>query len=211
MGNNKSLISQTTKPNITTMTEATNFIPSIKVTYAISDHFAQGKAKLGDFFLDDQSLGAEIKATALGYRYQAIALEKEGANFVESLVLGESETPFRDRKEYKSFIEKNNQHDIQDGIDILLYLPDHGLFGVLFTKKKLAKGGLQILENAGGGHVVSIKTIKKEWKKFTWFELEVNPTGEKIKIEHSEEKIEIYKNQIIETIKEDVKKNERAR
>ena len=194
----KSLITSDSRSNLTAMAESVSFIPSIKITYAISTHFQEGKAKLGDFYLNEQSLGNTIKATALGYRYQAIAIDKNTKDFLESLVLGESSTPFRERNEYQEFCKKHSTDDVADGVDILLFLPEHNMFGVLFCKNKLAKGGYQILEKGALGNIVVIQTDKKEWKKLSWFELIITPTSESVEVPQMDEKLTIYNSQVLQ-------------
>ena len=203
---NTSLVPQDSKAeqNLQTMDTPTNYIPSIKITYAISEHFQQQKAKLGDFFYNnEQSLGNTIRATAIGYRYQVMAIDRETKDFLESMVLKESETPFRERKEYVDFCKQHVKDDIQDGVDILLFLPEFNLYGVLFCKKKLLNGGLQILKKAGNGNIVQIKTVKKDWKKLVWFILEVQGLGEKVETPDIESKLEIYNAQTVEEAQKD--------
>ncbi len=189
--------------NLADIQEPKNYVPSLKITYQTSEHFGEGKANLGDFFLSDQSLGGTIQVTAISYRYQAIALEQESKSFLESLVMGEGDVPFRETKEFKAFCTKHKDDTVDYGIDILLYLPEHNLFGVLFAKKKLLKGGLLILEKGGNGNLLSIKTIPKAWEKRKWYELEVTPMGKKINLpDETDDKVEIYENQIISSISE---------
>ena len=210
---NTSLIPKEAQDNLKKMGAPTNYVPSIKITYAISPHFSEGKAKLGDFYFNDQSLSNEIKITALTYRYQAIALDSDSKRFIESLILGESAVPFRETEEYQKFIVKHKDDEVQDGFDILVYLPEYKMFGVIFCKKKLIKGGLQILELAGNGNVVSVKTIPKKWESLAWYELEVKPTNQKVATPDSEKVEEIYKNQIIGAdeaeVEEDTSKRKR--
>lgn len=201
------VVNEQAQKNLADIAEPVNYVPSIKITYQTSDHFAEGKAKLGDFFLDDQSLGNEIHVTALAYRYQAIALKKESSGFLESLVMGEGSIPFRETPEYLAFIKKYKDDTISYGIDILVYLPEHNLYGVLFCKKKLLKGGLKILELAGNNKVVSIKTVEKNWETKKWYELAITPLGRKIEAPSSEDKIEIYESQIITTMDKSDKKS----
>jgi len=185
--------------NLQAMDTPTNYIPSLKITYAISEHFIQQKAKLGEFFYNNElALGTSIKASAVGYRYQVIARDKNSKDFVESLVLAESDTPFRMRDEYKDFCKQNVKHDIIDGVDILLFLPDHNLYCVLFCRKKLLKGGLQILEKGANGSIVKITTIPKSWKKLSWYVLEVQGLGEKVECPDVDSKLEIYNSQTVE-------------
>ena len=182
--------------NLAAMDIPISYIPSLKITYKTSKHFEEGKAKLGDFFLNEQSLGSEIEVTALGYRYQAMARDKVTKEFQETLILAESKTPFRQRTEYIQFVKENERKcDIIDGIDVLLYLPKQNLFGVLFAKKKLQAGGLAILKVASEGKIAKIKTVPKEWKTFAWYVLNVVPTAEVVLVEDAEEKLEIYTSQ----------------
>lgn len=193
MSEEKAIATTTAEKNLAAMDTPTTYIPGIKVTYGISEHFQQGKAKLGDFFYNNElSLGTSIVATAVGYRYQAMSIDKSSKDFVESLVLGESDTPFRQRPEYKAFCERNLTNDIIDGVDILLYLPEHNIYGVIFCKKKLLSGGLAILAKGSKGATVTINTVKKEWKKFVWFILDVKPTGKTVKVDEADLKLEIY-------------------
>ena len=206
-----SLIPKSAESNLANIAEPTNYIPSIKVTYQTSVHFGEKKADLGDFFLEDQSLGNEIQVTAIAYRYQAIALTKESKSFIESLVMGEGAVPFRDSKEYLDFVKKHADDDVAYGIDILLYLPEYNLYGVIFCKKKLLKGGLLILKLAGKGNLVSIKTIPKSYEKLTWYELEITSLGKKIEIPDSDKKVEIYESQIVQPLTKEEKKKESKR
>lgn len=198
--------------NLATLDIPSTYVPGIKVTYAISDHFIQKKAELGEFYYNNElALGNTMQVTALGYRYQAMAIDKASKEFSESLVLAESDTPFRERKEYAEFCENHKADDIRDGVDILLFLPERNLYGVLFAKKHLLKGGLQILEKASNGSIVQVKTIPKEWKKFKWYILEVIPTGNKVEVPRIEETLEIYNSQVIEASSEDAKGEEDGR
>jgi len=205
-----SLIPKSAESNLANIAEPTNYVPSIKVTYKTSTHFPD-KAKLGDFFLEDQSLGSEMQITAIAYRYQAIALTKESKSFMESLVMGEGAVPFRESSEYLNFVKKHADDDVAYGIDILLYLPEYNLYGVLFCKKKLLKGGLLILKYAGKSNLVSIKTIPKNWEKLEWYELEVTPLGKKVETPDSDKKVEIYESQIVQPLTETEKKKESKR
>ncbi len=198
--------------NLQSLDIPTTYIPTIKVTYPISEHCMQQKANPGEFYYNNElSLGNTIQVTALGYRYQAMAIDKTTKEFVESLVLGENVTPFREREEYIAFCKSVFPADIQDGIDILLFLPEHNLFGVIFTKKKLLKGGLEILDKASDKKIVQVKTIPKNWKKFNWYILEVTPTGETVEIPRIEETLEIYNSQTIGITEDSTNTDDRKR
>jgi hypothetical protein len=180
-----------------------SYVPSLKITYALSDHFKQGKAKLGNFFLEDTDLGPSIKATALAWRYQFVAL-KDG-EFAGSLVVPNTidlENLWADSR-VKDFTDKHGT-DVNHGIDILLYLPEQKVFAVLFCAKKLAKAAFPILENGGSGAVVSISTVAKEWKKFSWYELSVTPLAESVAVPPTSENAErTYLAQIAQPAEDD--------
>lgn len=191
----------------------TTYIPSIKITYGVSPHFLEGKAKLGDFFLDDQSLSPKLKVVVVGYRYQAMAITKSTKEFVENIICPEGDKPFRQRKEYIDFVAKHQKegNDVTDGIDVMLFLPDYNVFGSFFGKKKTLSGVIKMLSLGGQGKVTHLETIKKEWRKFSWYELLVTDTGETIStIPHMEEKLLIYNSQA-EEIQDDSKDTGRAR
>lgn len=183
--------------NLNAMSAPATFIPPIRITYALSKHFKEGKAKLGEFFYgNDLALGNTIKVTFIAYRYQAMAINKNSRDVEESLVLGEHAIAFRKRQEYINFCLNNKRHDIIDGIDLLLFLPEHNLFGVLFAKKHIYDGGLQIIRKASKGKIAQIKTKHQEYRSKEWYTLEVQGLDEIIEIPDVEEKIEIYNNQI---------------
>lgn len=189
--------------NALEMHSSSGFVPSIKITYALSQHFKDGKAKLGDFYLDETSLGGSIEATALNWRYQFVAIQQ--GEFVESLVVPNTidlNNLWEDER-VKAFKEKNSKCDINHGIDILLYLPKQDSFGVLFCSKKLAKAAFPILENADDGKIVKISTVKKEYKKFEWYELEVASTGGSVNVPSPGAKTEVYLSQIVEEVEDD--------
>lgn len=207
-GDNSNLLSPNARKNLPMLVENT-FVSPLKVTYKTSDHFAEGKAKLGDFFLEDVSLGSSIEAVALAYNYQVMALDHETKEFKESLILPESDIPFRDRTEYKNFVQKHAGEDIADGINVLVYLPNIQKFGSLFAKKKLLKGGLKLLELSNKTTICIIKTVEKTWAKNVWYVLDVTPTPNKVKeIEKLEDQLKIFNNQ---QVFEDVKTEERQR
>lgn len=208
----KDLVTTDLNKNLISMDTPTNYIPSIKLTYSSSEQFIQQKAKVGDFYYNNElTLGSSIKATALAYRYQVIAIDRESREFNGSLILGEHETPFREREEYVKFCQEHIDDIVEDGIDILLFLPENNLFAVLFAKKKLLKGGLSILQKGSNGNIVLVKSILKNWKKLNWLILEVNVTGEKVEVPNIDEKLEIYNSQKAENITEENTEDERVR
>lgn len=193
-----SLIKPEHAKNVQSVKTPANFIPEIKITYKTSQHFGDGKAKLGDFFFEDTSLGQEISVVPIAYNYQAIA-RKRGepgkGDFIDKLVLPESDLAFRDNPAYHEFSTKYNEADIEEGLLILLYLPDTNIFGVLFAKKFLAEGGFNILKSGGDYRVLKVKTEKQANKKQdrVWFTLSVSDTGRNLQnIENEEERVKIF-------------------
>jgi len=205
---NNPLLSEKNKENLTSMITDKSFIPGIKVTYKTSDQFVTQVAKLGDFFFDDQSLGGSIRGIALAYNYQVIALDSADKSFKDGLTLQESDTKFRDRKEYIEFCQRNAGDEIQDGINILTYLVDLEKFGSLFAKKKLLRGGLKFIEVSNKSRVCTIATVKKTWQKLEWYVLEVEPTKDILNVDGVDEKLSIFNGQ---SVFEEVSKEERPR
>ena len=153
---------------------STKFVPSLKITYGVSKHIGEDGSVPGDFFVDGKTLGKSITVCSLSYRFQAIAMTQDG-EFVESLVLtkaGKEDIRFKDREEYKRFMTANASNKVDDGFDQLLYIPETQQFGVFFFKKKLAKYAAPVMEGSKNGGLVNIKTVKKEWKSFSWYEVQ---------------------------------------
>jgi hypothetical protein len=191
------LITASAKNNLSDMVTDKTFIPPIKVTYKTSDQFATQKAKLGDFFFEDQSLGSSIKAVALAYNYQVMALDSGDKSFKDGLTLPESDIKFRNRPEYVSFCQKNAGDDIVDGVNILTYLVDYEKFGSLFAKKKLLRGGLQFMEQSNKTTICTVTTVKKGFQKLEWYVLEVAITKDILNVEGVDEKLAIFNGQSI--------------
>ena len=185
-----------------------SFIPELKVTYKTSDHFAKGKAKLGEFFLDNQALGTKINVVLLDYRFQSIARkvkEPGKGSFVDKIILKRDGNSFYENPLYKEFKKKNEAQcgqEFEDGADLLLFLPDFNLFGALFGKKKLADGAYEILQKGGNKRVLNISTMHQQNKDASrvWFTIDpVQATTTKLeKIEGEKERIEVFQKSIEE-------------
>lgn len=184
----------------------TNFVPSLKITYGVSPHVGEDGSKVGDFFLDGTNLGTKIKCLSLGYRFQVMALDEKSGDFLESIILTKDKAPevnFKDRKEYKEFIKVHQKDDVVDGFDELLYLPETNQFGILFFKKKLAKSAAPTLDLSNKGNFVTLETVKQEYKKYSWYTLNVEGTKEKAELpQNAEEMLNLYYSQVEEVIDE---------
>ena len=153
---------------------SSKFIPSLKITYGVSKHIGEDGSVPGDFFLDGKTIGKEMTVCSLAYRFQCISLTKDG-EFVESLVLtkeGKEDIRFKDREELKRFQVANKNNKVDDGFDQLMYIPEINAFGVFFFKKKLAKYSEPVMRSSANGGLVNIKTVKKEWKSYSWYEIQ---------------------------------------
>lgn len=183
---------------------STNFVPTIRCTYGVSKHIGEDGSKPGDLFLDGKNLGPKAKLHALPiFRYQVVAItDDQEAEFVESLVMQQQEgVRFRDRKEYKAFMERNKDHKINDGFDFLCYIPETNQFGVFFATKKLAKrkSAANIAKFCKEGGFVEVSTEKCEWKKFSWYEVNTKPVEGKVELpENTMQVVEVYLNQSTE-------------
>lgn len=181
-------------------TVSTKFIPNIKITYGVSGHVGEDGSQVGDFFLDGKTIGKSMVVHSLAYRFQALAIDKDD-EIIESIVLTKKDREdirFKDREEYKRFIYNNKSNKIVDGFDQLLFIPEINSFGVLFFKTKLAKASAPISNGSVNGGLVKLDTVKKEWKKYNWYEILVShEEGTVILPENTEEILKIYFSQAI--------------
>jgi hypothetical protein len=193
-----SLVANSKDNNLSAFTSTANFVPSIKICYSQSKVFKESKVKLGNWYIDETDLGNEIKVTALDYRIQFVALTKTG-DFKGSIVFGKNDEVHSDPK-YKAFVEQNKDNVVNDGIDILCYLPERNIFGVIFCSKKLKKAAMPILDNAGGGSVVTLRTRSNKYEKLEWYEVDVTPTADSVTVpDAAEDQLLTYKAQIVQT------------
>ena len=54
------------------------FLPQLKVCYKTSKSFEKGTAKLGEFTINDLSIGKSFEAVALAYKIKCIAVTAKG-------------------------------------------------------------------------------------------------------------------------------------
>jgi len=205
-----SLINQQQEKSIEQIKQPTSFIPSMSVTYKTSKAFEEGKAKIGDFYLEEQSLGTTISVVVLGYNYMCIARGETG-EFIAKLILHPSDVSFRDNPQYIEFAKKHATDNLEEGVDILCFLPDHNLFGAFFAKKKLTEGGLEMLKMGGGQRILKVTTVKQTNKKetLTWFTLSVNATPDTAEtIKDKDEKLDVFKKSIVEDASEEENKSQ---
>lgn len=192
----------------------TSFIPEMKVTYQTSKAFKEEKAKRGDFFLDETSYGPEINVIALGYNYQAIARNDAG-DFIDKIIFPQGNVSFKNNPLFDEFEQKNKGMNIEKGLLILMYLVDKNLWCVLFAKKALVDGGIDILNKAANRRVLTVTTQKEENQKKTreWYTLKVKDTMKNIPaLKDEEEKRELFKKDIMQLASpEEVKATSRDR
>lgn len=153
---------------------ASNFIPSLKVTYKTSKAFEERKAEIGDFTADDISLGKTVEVVAITYKLKSVAVkENDYKGFYAAIDDG---TPFRDKPAYKKFVADYADCVIEDGVEVLLYIPERHKYVAFLAKKKLLEGALKIINMSNGEKIVKVTSIVKEWNKKSWVVLDVAPT-----------------------------------
>ncbi len=196
--------------NLNSMAEPTTYIPSIRPTYTTSSQFKDSRAKFGDFWFEEQTFGNTIEATVVAYRYQAIGLKDK--EFQENLIMAESSIKFRECPEYLAFKERVmawKDGALEDGVDLLLYLPEYKVFGVLFCKKKLYPGGLECLKKGTNGRLITIHGKRVDWKTFSWIVFVIGEKNERIEVPgNTGKKIEIYNSQIEKALSPEDKEKE---
>ena len=162
--------------NLMAMAEnnSSDYIPSLKVTYKTSKAFEDRKAEVGDFTVDDLSYGKSLEVVALAYKLKSVAVEdNDFKGFYSALDDG---TPFHEKQAYKDFCAKYPNAKIEDGVEVLLYIPDRSKYVALLARKKLLEGALKIINLSNGDKVVKVTNIVKEWNKRAWVVFEVEKT-----------------------------------
>lgn len=163
---------------------ASDWIPRLSIGYATSDSVKHGKANLGDFVLSNEtSLGNKIKVVILSYRVHAAVVDKKKNNIDSHFYISRDyKEPLALHEEFQAFMNQpvGLGKEVQEGIDLFMYLPEHNSFAQLWCKKTLKRSANTCFAASRGGRVIEIATVMRENRARTrsWFELSTAQTGE---------------------------------
>ncbi|MHA1790245.1 MAG: hypothetical protein ACTSXT_13615 [Candidatus Helarchaeota archaeon] len=142
--------------NVTILANKTkNFLDNLKLTYSSSDHFAERKAELGEFFFQDENLGHSINVYIPFYGYQILAMKDGGKSFGDCIVFPYTEKDYPENKKYKKFIKDWTLPNVKidQGIIFLVYIIEKEQCGAFFCKGTLLSAANKIINNMlGRGH-----------------------------------------------------------
>lgn len=168
------------------------FIPPIKVTYQSSAAFGEGKAKVGDFFYNDCSLGNSIDVVYISHCYYSEAIIAQ--SWGDSIAFPKENLRWTQTQELLDFKNKHaNADKINTGLKILFYIPNLNSIGELFFKGMLAgkshqmTGGISALIAGRSGKMINMTTrtepgnnvdAAKVKSKNKWCEIDVKYMGD---------------------------------
>lgn len=160
-----------------------NWINSLVICYAISESFEKGIAKPGEFVLASQtSLGNKMDVVCFDYRVHAVVVNNKTQTFEDQIFVPSTyQNSLKNHSEYQAFVNQAVKPgcEIQEGTDLLFYIPAQSVFASLFCKKTLNASAEPIYRASRGGRLVTISTLKQSNKANTrsWYVIVPVPTN----------------------------------
>lgn len=174
---------EATPPAVFQEVSSQSWINTLTICYAISESFEKGIAKPGEFVLAGQtSLGNKIECVCFDYRVHTVLINTKLQSFEDNIFVPSTYVgSLKLHKEYQDFITQTLKADceIQEGTDLLLYIPSATVFATIFCKKTLAASAEGVYKASRGGRLVTVSTLKQSNKTNTrsWYTMVPIPTN----------------------------------
>ena len=193
--------------------QSKGFIPGIRIASGTSDvvNDPESGIRVGEFYCNKDSLGREFKAVIGPWRYHALRM-KENKIDLESFCITPNSRFNPEKNEWlhpdgftPNFKEIKDKKIPDDGMkltnmagfDVLLYLPDHNLYGFFFIAKTaltMPKPEVFPTCQANPNRLMYWRAEKAPSTKYTWYIPQVRLSTDPVEHQWDQEVIEKFLN-----------------